>query len=48
VKSEHCHSNGTIIESCDRAIWLEAGTLRMNGPAGEVVAAYEEFTNSKK
>ncbi|MFI8915832.1 ABC transporter ATP-binding protein [Streptomyces sp. NPDC053513] len=38
------HSNSTITETCDRALWLEAGTLRMDGPAKEVVAAYEEFT----
>ncbi|GHF97651.1 ABC transporter ATP-binding protein [Streptomyces zaomyceticus] len=38
------HSNPTITETCERALWLEAGTLRMDGPAKEVVAAYEEFT----
>jgi len=38
------HSNATIKETCDRALWLEAGTLRMDGPADEVLAAYEEFT----
>jgi teichoic acid transport system ATP-binding protein len=38
------HSNSTITESCDRALWLEAGVLRMDGPAKEVVTAYEEFT----
>ncbi|MET9540454.1 ABC transporter ATP-binding protein [Streptomyces sp. NPDC006553] len=38
------HSNATITETCERALWLEAGTLRMDGPAKEVVAAYEEFT----
>ncbi|MEU0397558.1 ABC transporter ATP-binding protein [Streptomyces sp. NPDC006208] len=42
------HSNSTITESCDRAIWLEAGVLQMDGPAKEVVAAYEEFTGSRK
>ncbi|MEU0370521.1 ABC transporter ATP-binding protein [Streptomyces sp. NPDC006283] len=41
------HSNSTITESCDRALWLEAGTLRMDGPAKEVVAAYEEFTGAR-
>ncbi|MFI6085826.1 ABC transporter ATP-binding protein [Streptomyces sp. NPDC051217] len=41
------HSNRTITETCDRAIWLESGTLRMDGPAAEVVAAYEEFTGKK-
>lgn len=38
------HSNSAITETCDRALWLEAGTMRMDGPADEVVAAYEEFT----
>ncbi|NUK62350.1 ABC transporter ATP-binding protein [Streptomyces lunaelactis] len=42
------HSNGTITQTCDRAIWLEAGTLRMDGPAKEVVAAYEAFTGGRK
>ncbi|MFF5635147.1 ABC transporter ATP-binding protein [Streptomyces sp. NPDC012825] len=40
------HSNATVAETCGRALWLEAGTLRMDGPAREVVAAYEEFTAS--
>ncbi|MFE0640367.1 ABC transporter ATP-binding protein [Streptomyces sp. NPDC058877] len=38
------HSNTTVTEACDRALWLEEGTLRMDGPAEQVVAAYEEFT----
>ncbi|MFF7206399.1 ABC transporter ATP-binding protein [Streptomyces sp. NPDC008141] len=42
------HSTGTITETCDRALWLEAGTLRMDGPAKDVVAAYEAFAKSKK
>ncbi|MEU3598359.1 ABC transporter ATP-binding protein [Streptomyces sp. NPDC006798] len=41
------HSNSTILETCERALWLEAGVLRMDGPAKEVVAAYEAFTNKK-
>ncbi|MFE5898831.1 ABC transporter ATP-binding protein [Streptomyces sp. NPDC056488] len=41
------HSNSTIAETCGRALWLEAGRLRMDGPAREVVAAYEEFTASE-
>ncbi|MFJ3535300.1 ABC transporter ATP-binding protein [Streptomyces sp. NPDC090109] len=40
------HSNATVVETCERALWLESGTLRMDGPAREVVAAYEEFTAS--
>ncbi|MET9669570.1 ABC transporter ATP-binding protein [Streptomyces sp. NPDC006475] len=42
------HSTGTITSTCDRALWLEAGTLRMDGPAKDVVAAYEAFAKSKK
>ncbi|WEH41563.1 ABC transporter ATP-binding protein [Streptomyces sp. NBC_01218] len=38
------HSNRSILDTCDRAIWLEAGVLRMDGPAKDVVAAYERFT----
>ncbi|RDG38694.1 ABC transporter ATP-binding protein [Streptomyces corynorhini] len=38
------HSNQSILETCDRAIWLESGTLRRDGPVAEVVAAYDEFT----
>ncbi|MFF3749964.1 ABC transporter ATP-binding protein [Streptomyces sp. NPDC002018] len=42
------HSDRTITETCDRALWLESGTLRMDGPAAEVVAAYEAFTGRKE
>ncbi|MEV6332552.1 ABC transporter ATP-binding protein [Streptomyces sp. NPDC051909] len=35
------HSNATITQTCDRALWLEAGVLLMDGPAKDVVAAYE-------
>ncbi|MFD8416120.1 MULTISPECIES: ABC transporter ATP-binding protein [unclassified Streptomyces] len=38
------HGIGTVRETCDRAIWLEAGVLRMDGPADEVCAAYEAHT----
>ncbi|MFI1941065.1 ABC transporter ATP-binding protein [Streptomyces purpureus] len=41
------HSNSAITETCDRALWLEAGTLRMDGPAAEVVEAYQSFTGKK-
>ena len=41
------HHNRTITETCDRALWLESGTLRMDGPAKEVVAAYEESTGRR-
>ena len=42
------HSNKAITETCDRALWLESGTLRMDGPAEEVVAAYEQFAAPQK
>ncbi|MFE9096471.1 ABC transporter ATP-binding protein [Streptomyces sp. NPDC007264] len=42
------HSNGAIRDTCDRALWLERGVLRMDGPTEEVLAAYEEFTNGDK
>ncbi|MFF8829896.1 ABC transporter ATP-binding protein [Streptomyces sp. NPDC015131] len=41
------HSNAAIRETCDRALWLEAGRLLMDGPAGEVVDAYEAHTRKK-
>jgi teichoic acid transport system ATP-binding protein len=37
------HAIGTIVEVCNRAIWLEGGVLRMDGSTEEVVAAYEEY-----
>ncbi|GAA4917351.1 ABC transporter ATP-binding protein [Streptomyces coeruleoprunus] len=39
------HSNSTIRETCDRAIWLEAGRMLMDGPSAEVIAAYERHTS---
>ncbi|MFJ5549681.1 ABC transporter ATP-binding protein [Streptomyces sp. NPDC093225] len=41
------HGIGTIRETCDRAIWLESGVLRMDGPTKEVCDAYEAFTRKK-
>ncbi|MYW12249.1 ABC transporter ATP-binding protein, partial [Streptomyces sp. SID2563] len=41
------HHNKSITETCDRALWLEAGTLRMDGPAKEVMAEYERFTKKR-
>jgi teichoic acid transport system ATP-binding protein len=34
------HSLGQVEEICTRAIWLERGLVRMDGPVKEVVAAY--------
>lgn len=30
------------VRACDRVIWLEAGRLRMDGPAAPVIAAFEQ------
>ena len=37
------HAMGAIKNLCDRAIWLEAGVLQMEGEPADVVEAYEEF-----
>lgn len=35
------HSAGAVKAQCDRALWMEGGQLIMDGPAGEVVEAYQ-------
>lgn len=35
------HSNATITKLCTRALWMDAGELIMDGPAADVVAAYD-------
>lgn len=35
------HSMETVLANCTRAIWIEAGCVRMDGPADEVVEAYQ-------
>nr|WP_131102234.1 ABC transporter ATP-binding protein [Streptomonospora litoralis] len=37
------HSNKSIKDTCDRVLWLESGSLVMDGPTDEVLEAYEEF-----
>ena len=34
------HNMGAITQLCERAIWLEEGRLKSNGPSTDVVAAY--------
>lgn len=34
------HSSGAVTNLCDRAIWLDAGRMVMDGPAKEVCEAY--------
>jgi teichoic acid transport system ATP-binding protein len=35
------HAVGTVRETCNRAIWLDKGLIVQDGPANEVVDAYE-------
>ncbi|WGT47004.1 ABC transporter ATP-binding protein [Tessaracoccus lacteus] len=35
------HSMGSIRDTCQRTIWLNKGTLMMDGPTDEVIEAYE-------
>ncbi|HET9654123.1 MAG TPA: ABC transporter ATP-binding protein [Kineosporiaceae bacterium] len=36
------HAPKAVLETCDRALWIDHGLLKMDGPAAEVVAAYED------
>ena len=40
------HSLSTLMAICSRAIWLEKGRVRMDGPADEVVGEYHQFMMS--
>ena len=39
------HSLGSARELCDRAVWLNKGTLQMDGDVNEVIDKYLEETN---
>jgi ABC-type polysaccharide/polyol phosphate transport system ATPase subunit len=34
------HNLDDVVGGCSRAVWLDKGTMRMEGPAADVVAAY--------
>jgi len=36
------HSMDAVMRYCDRCIWLESGSIRLDGPARDVTAAYVE------
>ena len=36
------HSNDTIREACNKAVWMEGGRIRAFGPVDEVIAGYEQ------
>ncbi|RZU15666.1 teichoic acid transport system ATP-binding protein [Kribbella rubisoli] len=40
------HSLDVVHETCNRAIWLDAGVLKLDGPVEEVVAAYVHSTRA--
>ncbi len=35
------HALQTVLDTCNRALWIDHGLLKMDGPAADVVAAYE-------
>ncbi|MCL2786957.1 MAG: ABC transporter ATP-binding protein [Micrococcales bacterium] len=42
------HSATTVLTMCERAIWLEKGQVVQDGPADEIVAAYQEAMQKSK
>ena len=38
------HSLDVVRDTCNRALWLDAGVLRLDGPVDQVVAAYTKAT----
>lgn len=41
------HSNALLSRMCNKAVWLNAGQLKMIGPTDEVIAAYETFMSEQ-
>jgi teichoic acid transport system ATP-binding protein len=37
------HAMESILETCNRVIWLEKGLIRMDGAPKKVVAAYTQY-----
>ncbi|MBM2619461.1 ABC transporter ATP-binding protein [Actinoplanes sp. LDG1-06] len=37
------HSEQSIRDTCERAIWLESGAIQADGPTGEVLREYETY-----
>lgn len=40
------HDISTVLETCNRGIWLHRGRIRMDGPVAEVAEAYESEAKS--
>lgn len=41
------HDTGSVLNLCDRAIWLKDGVIEQKGSAKEVVESYMEYTSQK-
>jgi ABC-type polysaccharide/polyol phosphate transport system ATPase subunit len=41
------HSSSVIMEMCNKALWLDHGSVRMLGDSHEVVRAYDDFTHGR-
>lgn len=37
------HSLGSILQTCDRTIWIDQGQIKMDGPTQEVVDSYDAW-----
>ena len=42
------HSLDVVLDTCNRALWLDAGVLRLDGPVDEVVAAYTKSATAAR
>lgn len=42
------HDLEALPEFCDRALWLNKGVLRCDGPVNEVISAYRDFVSRPK
>src|SRR5262249_30600882 len=40
------HSMPHILQFCDRAVWIDEGVIRRDGPARDVVGEYEVFASA--
>lgn len=40
------HASNTVVEVCDRAIWLDRGRILMDGGPKDVVAQYQRFAHA--
>lgn len=42
------HSSSSVRSMCERAIWLDAGTIRQDGPVDEICDAYDDYVAGLK